>query len=71
MLKCHIKDCFKISDKQRIIMPKKGNHVKLKNYERKMISPFIIYADFILVPEDSGKQSPKESYTNKYKKHIA
>ena len=35
--------------------------------------PFIIYADFesILVPEDNGKQNPEESYTNKYKKHIA
>ena len=52
-------------------MPKNGKHVKFKNYERKMISPFIIYADFILVPEDNGKQNPKESYTNKYKKHIA
>ena len=38
-----------------------------------MKSPFIIYADFesILVPEDNGKQNPKESYTNKYQKHIA
>ena len=33
----------------------------------------MIYADFesILVPEDNGKQNPKESYTNKYEKHIA
>ena len=48
-------------------------YVKLKNYERKIKSPFIIYADFekILVPHNNGKQSPKESYTNKYQKHIA
>ena len=28
----------------------------------------MIYADLesILVPEDNGKQDPKESYTNKY-----
>ena len=34
---------------------------------------FIIYAHFesILVPEDNGKQNPKESYTKKYQKHIA
>ena len=33
----------------------------------------MIYADFesILMPEDNGKQNPKESYTNKYQKHIA
>ena len=55
----HIKDCFKITDKQMIKMPKKGEYVKFKNFERKIISPFIIYADFerILVPEDNGKQN--------------
>ena len=36
ILKRHIKDCFKINDKQRIIRPKKGEYVKLKNYERKI-----------------------------------
>ena len=72
MLKRHIKDCFKTNGKQRIIMPKKGTYVKLKNYDRKIKSPFMIYADFesILVPEDNGKQNPKESYLNKYQKHI-
>ena len=35
-------------------------------------APFMIYADFesILVPEDDGKQSPEESYTIKYQKHV-
>ena len=72
-LKCHIKDCFKINGKQTIKMPKKGEYVKFKNFERKIKSPFMIYADFesILVPEDNGKQNPNESYTNKYQKHIA
>ena len=39
-------------------MPKKGEYAKLKNCERKIKSPFIIYADFesIVVPEDNGKQ---------------
>ena len=27
-------DCFKINDKQRIIMPKSGEFVKFKNYEK-------------------------------------
>ena len=46
ILKRHIKDCFEINGKQRIIMPKKGKYVKFKNYERKINSPFMIYADF-------------------------
>ena len=56
-LKSDIKDWFKINDKQIIIMPKKGEFVKFKNYESKIKSPFIIYADFesILVPENNGK----------------
>ena len=54
-------------------MPKKGKSVKLKNYERKIKSPFMIYADFesILVPENDGKKNPNESYTNKYQKPVA
>ena len=45
----------------------------MKNSERKIKSPFIIYADFesILVLENNGKQNPEESYTNKYQKHIS
>ena len=33
----------------------------------------MIYADFesILVPEDKGKQNPNETFTNKYRKHVA
>ena len=53
-------------------MPKKGENIKSKNFERKIISPFMIYADFesVLVPEDNEKQSPNESHTNKHQKHI-
>ena len=42
------------------------------NYERKVKLLFIIYADceIISVSEDNGKQNAKESYTNKYQKHI-
>ena len=54
-------------------MPKKGEYVKFKTYDRKIKSPFMIYADFesILVPEDNGKKNTENSYTNKYQKHIA
>ena len=54
-------------------MPEKGEYFKFKNYERKLNSPFMIYPNFesILLPEDNGKQSPKESYTNKYQKDVA
>ena len=45
-------------------MSEKGEYVKFKNYERKIKSPFIIYANFesILMPENNEKQNPKESY---------
>ena len=48
-------------------------YVKFKNFERKIKSPFMIYADFEsnLVPEDNGNQNQNESYTNKYQKHVA
>ena len=35
ILKRHIKDCFKINGKQTIKMPKKGEYVKFKNFEKK------------------------------------
>ena len=55
-----------MNSKQRIIMSKQGEYVKFKNYERKIKSPFIIYADFeyILMPEINRKQNLPESYTN-------
>ena len=55
------KDCFKINDKQTIKMPKKDEYVKFKNTERKIKSPFMIYANFesVLVLGDNGKQKSK------------
>ena len=35
ILKRHIRDCFKINGKQMMKMPKKGEYVKFKNFERK------------------------------------
>ena len=51
----------------------KGEFVKFKNYERKLESPFMIYAEFesILVPKNNGKSNLNESNTYKYKKHVA
>ena len=46
ILKRHIKDCFKTNGKQNIIIPKQGEFIKCKNYERKIKSPFLIYAEF-------------------------
>ena len=44
-IESHIKECFKINGKQRLIMPPNDEFVKFKNYERKIKSPFIIYGD--------------------------
>ena len=59
ILKRHIKDCFNINGKQTIKMDKKGEYIKIKNFERKIKPPFMIYADVesILVPENDGKQN--------------
>ena len=72
ILQRHIKDCLKINCKQRIKMPKRGEYVRFKYYERKIKSPFMIYKNFesILVAEDNGKQNLDDSYTNKYLKHV-
>ena len=50
-------------------MPKKGEFVKFKNFERKIKSVFVIYADFesILVTENSGKKIQKGCYIKNIK----
>ena len=55
-----------------IKMALKGDTAKLKNYDRKIKSLFMIYADFeiILVPQDTKKQNPDVSYTNKHQNHV-
>ena len=69
ILKCHIKVCFEINDKQRIIMPKTGECIKLK----KIKSSLIVHADFesILVPENIGKQNTTKPYLNEFQSHPA
>ena len=70
VLKCYIKDWFKINCKQKIKILQNGEYVRFKNYERKIKSPFMTYADLenTLESEDNGKQTPNESYTDIYKK---
>ena len=53
-------------------MSKKGEYVKFKIFERRIKSPFMIYADFksILVPQVNRNQAPEDSYTNKRQKHV-
>ena len=36
-LKCHIKDCFKISSKQTIKMTRKSEYITFKNFGREKI----------------------------------
>ena len=54
-------------------VPKKSEYVKFKNFERRKTSQFKTYVDSesVVVPEDNGKQSRNESYTNKYQKYVA
>ena len=54
-------------------MPKKGEYVKFKNFERNIKSSIMIFAYFQsnLVPEDNGKKNPNESFTNRYQNHFA
>ena len=72
ILKNHFNNIFKINGKQMIKMPNKGEYVRFNNYERKIKSPFIIYANFesILVPEDNGKQNVDESYRKNIKNML-
>ena len=53
-------------------MSKECEQVKFRNYEGKITSPFITYADFesILVPENNRKQNPQVFFTNNCQKHI-
>ena len=66
ILKCCINDCFKTVGKHRIKMLKKVI-CKIKNYERKIKSPFMIYADFesISIPQHRDNQNLEEAFIKK------
>ena len=74
ILKRHIKDSFKTNDKQKIIMPKNGEYIRLKNYEKKIKSPFMVDADFesILVPSDcNGTRTHNQLVHKRTLNHLA
>ena len=52
-------------------MPKPGETITFKNFNKLMRVPFVIYADFEAITEkiDSATPNPEKSYTEKYKKH--
>ena len=53
-------------------MPKNGEYVKFKNYERKIKSTFLIYTDFesILVPKDRKAKYKRVLYKQISKKYC-
>ena len=55
-------------------MFKKGEYVRIKKYERKITSSFMIYDDWLFIYNlsyfDDGMLNPDESYTNKYQKQV-
>jgi len=53
-------------------MPEECEVVKLKNHERKLKPPFVLYADFesIIKPIHGCKPNPEESFTTLNGKHI-
>ena len=57
---------------KKIIMPKKAECVKFKNYERKIKPLFMIYVQFesILVPEDNEKQNSDSLIRTNIKKIL-
>ena len=55
----------------RIIMPEEESVVKFKNWHKKMIFPFVIYADFEARQLPIPSAGPPEgSFTEKFQKHI-
>jgi len=57
---------------QRIELPKPNTKTKFQNYNRSMKVPIVIYTDFesFIKPISIWQPDPRQSYTNKYQKHI-
>ena len=68
----HTKNCISINGKQAINMPKKGENVYFKNYNKQLPVPFVIYADFEAITEKIHGCLPnnENSYTEAYQKHT-
>ena len=61
---------MEINGKQRIIIPIKGEHVKLKNYWGKIKSPFMQILKVYYCQKIIGRKNPEESHTTIYQKHA-
>lgn len=69
LLKTH-RDYCKQHEAVKIIMPKEGETIKFKDFNRSMKVPFVVYADFecMLTPvESNNSDQVKMSYTKSTK----
>jgi hypothetical protein len=59
---------------QRVTLPKHGEVVEFKNYQKQLKAPFVIYADFESLLEQTaeavGPYDTRNAYTKKYQKHT-
>ena len=67
----HIEIC-KENSACKIEVPKPGETITFKNFNKSMRVPFVIYADFEAITEkkDSATSNPEKLYTEKYQKHT-
>ena len=67
----HIESCKKNSA-CKIEVPKPGETITFKNFNKSMRVPFVIYADFEAITEKivSATPNPEKTYTEKYQKHT-
>ena len=67
----HIEICREDSA-YKIEVPKPGETITFKNFNKSMRVPFVIYADFEAITEkiDSATPNPEKSYTEKYEKYT-
>ena len=72
ILNQHKENCMIINGQQAIKMPNKGEKIMLKNYQRQLKAPLVIFADFEAITEkvQSRKPNAVDSYTEAYQKHT-
>ena len=56
----------------KVDLPPKGTKIELRNYDRSMRVPFVIYANFEAFTEllDTCQPIPDHSYVNQYQRHT-
>ena len=69
-LEKHVEYCS-MQKAVKVVMPKKGEMLRFKNFHRKMRVPFVVYADFecFTRPISTCSKSDEQSYTKQYQKH--